>query len=281
MGTRNPFQAPEVTSRRGGPAKEPLSRDVIVTAALELLRRDGAEGMSLRKVASALDTGPASLYVYVENLQELQALVLDRALAEVKTDGARGRGFQQRITALLSSYLQVLGGTPGLADLALSTIAAGPNALRITEALLGHLDEGGVDPATAAWAVDLLTLYVTAVAAEQSHRPAGEGALGPIARVIGAVSPQEYPRIFAAREELLSGPGRVSWALEAILTGILQTPRANPRSPGANPASSPPSAKPQAASSPPPSKPKAASPRPPAKPKSPSSPPPPKPKRAR
>src|ERR1051325_979501 len=101
MGDRNPFQAPEVTSRRGGPSKAPLSRDVIVTAALALLCKDGADGMSLRKVASALETGPASLYVYVENLQELEALVLDRALGHVKTVGARGRDWQQRTTALL------------------------------------------------------------------------------------------------------------------------------------------------------------------------------------
>jgi AcrR family transcriptional regulator len=231
MGSRNPFQAPEVTSRRGGPAKEPLSRDAIVTAALDLLRREGPEGMSLRKVAVALDTGPASLYVYVENLQELQALVLDRALSDVRTDGPRERGWQRRVTALLGSYLEVLLATPGLAELAMSTVAAGPNALRITEALLGHLDDGGVDRATAAWAVDLLTLYVTAVAAEQRHRRGGADALGPIARVLGGVSAQDYPRIFAAREDLLSGPGRVAWALEALLTGILQTPRARPPSP--------------------------------------------------
>src|SRR5579871_6356449 len=122
MGSRNPFQAPEVTSRRGGPAKEPLSREAIVTAALVLLRREGPEGMSLRKVAAALDTGPASLYVYVENLQELQALVLDRALTDVRTDGGRGRGWQRRVTALLTSYLEVLLGTPGLAELAMSTV---------------------------------------------------------------------------------------------------------------------------------------------------------------
>lgn len=231
MGNRNPFQAPEVTSRRGGPAKEPLSRDAIVTAALELLRREGPAGMSLRRVASALDTGPASLYVYVENLQELQALVLDRALAAVKTDGDGGRGWQGRVTALLTSYLQILFDTPGLAELAMSTVAAGPNALRITEALLGHLDEGGVDPATAAWAVDLLTLYVTAVAAEHSHRRDDAEALGPVARAIGAVSEKEYPRIFAAREDLMAGPGRVAWALEALLKGILQTPRDRPRKP--------------------------------------------------
>jgi AcrR family transcriptional regulator len=225
MATRNPFQAPEVTSRRGGSPKRPLSRDAIVKEALDLLTREGSEGMSLRKVAAALDTGPASLYVYVENLEELRALVLDRALAAVRTDGARGKDWRRRLTSFVESYFQVLLGTPGLAQLAMRTIAAGPNSLRIIETLLGQLEDGGVDRATAAWAVDLLTLYVTAVAAEQSQRQGEPDALGPIERVIGQVSAHEHPRIYAAREDLLAGPGRVEWALEAILKGILQTPR--------------------------------------------------------
>ena len=229
MGNRNPFQAPDVTSRRGGPVKQPLSRDAIVTEALHVLAQEGLQGMSLRKVAAGLATGPASLYAYVESLQELQALVLDRALADVKTERLRGPDWEGRLAALLRSYLRVLFDTPGLAQLAMTTIAVGPNALRIIEALLGLLEEGGVDGATAAWAVDLLTLYVTAVAAEQSQRRGRpEDALGPIARVIGAVSAREHPRIFAAREDLLAGPGRVEWALEALLKGILQTPRPRP-----------------------------------------------------
>jgi AcrR family transcriptional regulator len=225
MGNRNPFEAPDVTSRRGGPPKQPLSRDAIVKEALALLAREGLEGMSLRRVAAALDTGPASLYVYVENLDELQALVLDRALAAVKTDAPRGQDWRRRLRRLLESYLQVLFDTPGLAHLAMTTIAAGPNSLRIIEALLGQLEDGGVDRATAAWAVDLLTLYLTAVAAEQSQRRGNAAWLGPIARVIGQVSPHDHPRIHAAREDLLAGPGRVEWALDVLLTGILQTPR--------------------------------------------------------
>ncbi|WP_437834408.1 TetR/AcrR family transcriptional regulator [Sorangium sp. So ce1153] len=230
MGARNPFQAREVTSRRGGPAKQPLSRDAIVTEALELLTREGLEGMSLRKVAAALDTGPASLYAYVENLQELRALVCDRALAGVDTASARapapGDGWQHRLIALLRSYLQVLAHSPGLAQLAMSTVAAGPNALRIIEALLSLLEEARVDRATAAWAVDLLLLYVTALAAEQSQRRDQPDPLGPIARVIGAVSPQEHPHTHAARDDLLSGgPERITWALQVLLKGILQTPR--------------------------------------------------------
>src|SRR5580693_4828249 len=104
MSARDPFENRDVLSRRGGPSKEPLSRDRIVSEALGLLTREGLEGMSLRKVAAALDTGPASLYAYVDDLQSLQALVLDRALAAVDIRGAKRRGWRERLKSVLESY---------------------------------------------------------------------------------------------------------------------------------------------------------------------------------
>src|SRR3954469_16951746 len=74
---------PPPSSRRARPAKPALSRDLIVDTALELLRTEGYEATSMRRVAQALDTGPASLYVYVANRDELLDLMLDRAIAQV------------------------------------------------------------------------------------------------------------------------------------------------------------------------------------------------------
>jgi AcrR family transcriptional regulator len=223
MAVRNPFEARSVVSRRGGAAKQPLSRDLVVDTALELLTRDGLEGMSLRKVAAVLDTGAASLYVYVKDLQELEALVLDRALAHVRTGVARQKPWRERLNAVLGSYARVLLGTPGLAQLAMRTIAAGPNALRLVETILEVLEQAGVDEATAAWAVDLLLLYVTAIAAEQSQRNQQVDPMGTLTSVIGEISEADYPRLHRARRVLLSGGGkeRFTWALDVLVAGVL------------------------------------------------------------
>jgi len=227
VASRNPFEPRVVVSRRGGRVKAPLSRDAIVATGLDILKREGLEGMSLRKVAAALDTGPTSLYVYVEDLDELRALVLDRGLADVDTS-SRKREWRARLRAVLESYLTVLMRAPGLAQLALSTIAAGPNALRLIERLLEILHDAGVDTPTAAWAVDLIMLYVTAIAAEQSQRSGARDTVASLSRVIDAVSAEQHPRIFAAREALASGTGseRFGWALEVLLSGIQHTARA-------------------------------------------------------
>lgn len=223
---RNPFEAREVTSRRGGPVKAPLSREGIVREALRQLKRDGLAGMSLRKVATALKTGPASLYAYVDDLQELQALVLDGALADVRARTPKGADWRANIESLLRSYLEVLFATPGLAQLALGTIAIGPNALRITERFLGLLSEAGADRRTAAWAADLFLLYATAIAAEHGGRDAKHDPANPqgaVARAVRGVSAGAYPHIHAAREEILAGGGgeRVAWAIDVLLKGIL------------------------------------------------------------
>ena len=227
MAARNPFEAPDVESRRGGPMKQPLSRDAIVAEALRQITTNGLKGMSLRKVAAALDTGPATLYAYVQDLDELYALVLDRALAKVRVRGKAGTGWRERLVGVLESYARVLSASPGLAQLAFGTVAVGPNALRITDTLLSLLDEGGVNVATGAWAVDLLTLYVTASVAEHANGLDPAAPAGAVARAVADASERDYPRVYAARPHLLSGTGgeRFAWAIEVLLGGIRQKPR--------------------------------------------------------
>jgi AcrR family transcriptional regulator len=227
MSARNPFAGRSVKSRRGGTVKEPLSRDRIVDEALGLLVRNGLDGMSLRAVAAELETGAASLYVYVDGLDSLRALVLDRALERVSTPVTRRRrGWRARLKSVLECYIRVLMATPGLAQLALRTIASGPSSLRVIEALLDALEDGGLDPATAAWAVDLLLLYATAVGAEHS-RPEAAKRMGPITRALSLVSREDFPRVYGAREELLSGKGeeRFEWAVETLIAGVLHNRR--------------------------------------------------------
>jgi Tetracyclin repressor-like, C-terminal domain len=104
----------------------------------------------------------------------------------------------------------------------------GPNALRIAEALLELLAEAGVDQANAAWAIDMLTMYVTAVAAEHAHGSDPGAPDGPVAQAINRAPADRYPRIHAARNEIMSGTGeeRFAWSVDVLIRGILS--RAQP-----------------------------------------------------
>jgi AcrR family transcriptional regulator len=228
MARRDPFTAPEVASRRGGPIKQPLSRDAIVTEALRQLATDGLKGMSLRKVAAALETGPASLYAYVQDLEELHALMLDRALAKVNVCGDGNDSWREQLLRVLESYWHVLSASPGLAQIAFGSVAIGPNTLRMGNALLELLHGHGLDATTRAWAVDLLLLYVTANAAEKAAGFDAAAMTQEFTRALDRVSERDYPHVFAVREQLVSGgpETRFMWALDVILEGILQKARA-------------------------------------------------------
>jgi AcrR family transcriptional regulator len=223
---RDPFRASEVASRRTRPAKPPLSRDAIVEEALRQLTSDDDGAMSLRKIAKALDTGPASLYAYVDDMSELQALVLDRALEAVKVNEAGS--WRDRLEELLRSYTEVLTSSPALARMAFLTTAVGPNALRIAEALLELLAEAGVDQTTAAWAIDILTMFVTAGAAEHAHGSDPGAPDGPVSQAINRAPANEYPRVHAARNKIMSGTGdeRFAWSVDVLVRGILSRAQA-------------------------------------------------------
>ena len=123
----------------------------------------------MRRLATALDTGAASLYVYVSNTEELHASMLEELLGSV--DLRRGRKpWRARLVELLVSYTSLLYGQPVLARTALFTWPSGPNYKNLVEALLALLAEGEVETGRAAWGVDLLLQRATATAAEHATR---------------------------------------------------------------------------------------------------------------
>ncbi|MFE5736211.1 TetR/AcrR family transcriptional regulator [Streptomyces celluloflavus] len=218
--------AQDPVKRRARPGKAPLSRELILTTAQRLLDRDGLPGVSLRKIAAELDTGPASIYVYVSNMQELHSLLLDRALSEVDLSGDGTGDARERLQAILHSYLRTLLDRPGLAKLA-GAMPHGPNALRLTEALLDALLDSGVAPPSAAWGVDLLLLHVAALAAELSYRREGGRELNEVADVYARAPAEDFPRIRQVSTHLFSGDGptRFRWQLDALIQGIGQVCR--------------------------------------------------------
>jgi AcrR family transcriptional regulator len=55
--------------------RDPLNRKAIVDAAIRILDVDGLDGFTMRRVAEALGTGPASLYWHVGSKDGLLDLV--------------------------------------------------------------------------------------------------------------------------------------------------------------------------------------------------------------
>lgn len=213
-------------SRRDRPAKAPLSRDVIVRTGLRILDRDGLDALTMRRVAQELDTGPASLYVYVRNRDDLMVAMLDEALGQVTV--AEEGDWRDRLQSLAFATMEAMSRHEGLALVALGGIPMGLNALLILDRMLALLKDAGLDDITAAWAIDQIYLYITAGAVEQNAYNAKEtdqaDHLAEVDRHYAALPADRYPMITSLRAALLSDGDRQSWGLQILINGILSTP---------------------------------------------------------
>ncbi|WHT16111.1 TetR/AcrR family transcriptional regulator [Crossiella sp. CA-258035] len=217
--------ASEPRSRRERPAKPALTRASITAAAVRVLRAEGLSRLTMRRLAQELDTGAASLYVYVRNTAELHAAILDELLGTVELS-PRG-DWRQRLERVLTSYTELLFAYPGLAQSALVARPSGVNYLNLVETLLALLAEGDVPAGTAAWGVDLLLQVATATAAEHSDPAAEDPAdWAALSAAIQNASPETHPRIAEAGADLLGGTpeARLSWRFQLLINGLVHTP---------------------------------------------------------
>lgn len=154
---------------RERPVRRPLSLDLIVRTALELLDNEGLDAVSMRKVAQRLGTGAASLYAHVHNKDELHELMLDLVIGEIEVPEPDPASWRQQIKDLVNRQVEVFSAHPGIAQVVLRTPApTGPNALTVTEAMLSILRAAGLPDREVAFAVDVIALFATAAAMELS-----------------------------------------------------------------------------------------------------------------
>ena len=229
MSTHKHLSAPR--SRRERPAKPALTRQGIIDVALTILHDEGLNKVTMRRIAEALDTGPASLYVYVRDTADLHAQILDALLTAITGSFPTEGTWRDRLKQLLTHYMLVLFQYPEIARMTLTTHPSGSNYLALVERILALLKEGEMPDREAAWTVDLLLLYATANAAEHSTRQSSAQAAdedSALFAVIATADADIYPHIARLGDELLSGkgPDRFQWGIDVFLAGALNTPRA-------------------------------------------------------
>ena len=213
-------------SRRERPAKPALSREAIVKAAFLVVERDGAEKLTIRRVAAELDTGPASLYVYVKNVTVLHALLIDGLLADLDFAWDGAEPWRERLHRVIEDYINLLNAHGSLARSAMFVWPDGPHYLSLIDLLLRLLRSVGIDERSAAWGIDLLLQHASVTAAEWAARASGTGQeVDELAATLASADPQRQPSLAAFHIEAFTQgtpEERHRWALDVQLDGITQ-----------------------------------------------------------
>jgi AcrR family transcriptional regulator len=207
-----------------------LSREAIVETALRIVDETGVDGLSMRAVATALGTGPSSLYAHVADKDELLELLLDEVIAEMRLAPAEAP-WQEQLKVYVREQHRVLIAHRDLARVTLARVPTGPNAIRLLDDLLGNLD-GKLPPKAIGYAIDLLSLFGGASAYEDSLLSARLSPeeivayFGAVRDHYAAVPADRYPHLAANIEAMFGdvsaddGDERFEWALDVLVDGI-------------------------------------------------------------
>jgi AcrR family transcriptional regulator len=215
------------------PARRRLGVDAIVNAGLQILAAEGIDAVTMRAVAAKLNTGAASLYAHVADKSQLHVLLLDAVIGEVVIEEADPARWQEQLKDACRSLYATLNRHPGIALINIAHIPTGPNALRSAEAMLKIVLAGGLSPDAAGLAIDLVTLYPTAVAVEESiwqdraraHPDGGESEASVVAQVdsyFRSLPPELFP-VITAMAPYLTGPSgelRFEFGLGVLVAGL-------------------------------------------------------------
>ncbi|MCA1185348.1 MULTISPECIES: TetR/AcrR family transcriptional regulator [unclassified Saccharopolyspora] len=208
----------------------PITVEQVVDTALDLVAAEGYEALTMRRVATALDTGPASLYAHVVNKADLDELLIGRLCGEIalpEPDPDVWRDQLHHVCAQLrDQYLKY----PGISRAALAAAPTDRQIARIGEGLLAIALAGGAAPGDAAWAVDALVLHVASYCLELAiarRKAAHEDAAWvldreELRRRLTALPAAEFPHTTRHAAELTAGTGheRFDFAVRLLIDGL-------------------------------------------------------------
>jgi AcrR family transcriptional regulator len=217
--------------RRGpsGGRKKPITVEAIIDTALGIVASEGYEALTMRRVANALETGPASLYAHVVNKDDLDELLLGRLYAQIELPEPDPGAWRQQITSVCTQMRDQYSRYPGISRAALAVAPTNLETMRVNEGMFAIVLAAGIDPQTAAWAIDSLTLYVNAYCLETSlldNQAARNGDSWVMSRDEllrrFAELPDTFPQTKRYAAELTSGAGhdRFDFTINLILDGL-------------------------------------------------------------
>jgi AcrR family transcriptional regulator len=220
-----------VPAKKQGPAASDagLSTQRVVAEAMRLADREGVDGLSMRRLASALGAGAMSLYYYVANKDELLDAMVDVVFAEIELP-PEGTDWQSAMRRRSVSAREVLARHPWAISLMESRTTPGPANLRHREAVTACLRTAGFSVVMATHANWLLDSYVYGFALQEASVPFDDAAgLADMTTdvFLPQLPPEEFPYLnesaaalvaagYDPAEEFLFGLDLVLAALEPL-----------------------------------------------------------------
>jgi len=140
---------------------QPLSREAIVAAAIEIADTEGLEAVSIRRLATKLDARPMSLYSHIEKKGDLIDLMVDEVMGGAVIQEGLPEDWREALRLIAQRTRESTRAHPWMIGAAFRRPFLGPNALRHFDQSLGAVSSLPLSPERkrgALLAIDTYTL---------------------------------------------------------------------------------------------------------------------------
>lgn len=205
-----------------------LSRERIVSAAIDILDTGGEGALTVRALAAHLSTGSGAIYWHVADKNELLAAAADEVIARVTSGVASGARPREAIRTVALGVFDAIDAHPWV-GMQLFREPWRPAMLEIIESVGGRLEALGV-PSTALFdSASAILHYILGVAGQNAanariHAPGTDRSafLASVATQWLAQDPARYPFVRQMASQLRDHDDRAQFlaGVDLILAGI-------------------------------------------------------------
>ena len=216
------------TTKTPKPPREPLSRERVLTAALQVADLGGIDALTMRRLGQELGVEAMALYHHFANKEDVLDGIIDLVFAELPLP-SHDTGWQEAMRHRGLALKDTLARHPRAIGRMESRTTPGPANLRHHDAVLGCLRAGGFSVAMAAHAYSVIDSYVYGFAlTKMNAAPAVTDDLAAVATTM--LQPYDagaYPHLVEFIAEHALKPGykhddEFEYGLDLVLEGVQQ-----------------------------------------------------------
>lgn len=199
-----------------------IESGAIVAKALDLLDSVGLEGLTMRKLADALQIQAPSLYWHFANKDALFEGMADALMEPVGRDVSEIEPWENRFLAVANGIREALVSRRDASQVYAGTYPLSDNVLRVGSLLIQCLLDAGLEERDATWGAFSLLYYVIGFAIEEQGLPVGLDQMSQAPRVEQGSILKRYPLAAVAMREITRENADLRFArgLELQIVGL-------------------------------------------------------------
>lgn len=213
--------------QRGPRSGLPLTKAVIIDAAMLIVEQGGANALTLRRLGAELGTDHTAVLRHFRGKDQIVLGLAERLMSEALSEFEPGDGWRETLSQLARQVRRTCIRHPSVAVLAAMRVSRSPDEFHGADVVIAALSQVGLRGRKAALIYRTITDLALAAGAYEAamlmlDESARDGDRAALRREYLLASPSDYPHLAAVAQFLadIDDEEQFETALELILDGV-------------------------------------------------------------